>query len=97
MINVFVHSEKRRYTLHWTQMADDSGGQWPFGVGLNGRKWPHQPFRPRLKCPIQSQVADSDWIGHLSLGRQPFRPAPNSHRPPGTGGPAKHLPYSLQI
>ena len=48
-------------------MADDSGSRRPFGAVLNGQRWSRQPFRPRLKCPIQSQVADSDWVVHLGL------------------------------
>ena len=40
----------------------------PFRAGLNGQWWPCQPFRPGLIHSIQSQVADSDWAGHLSLG-----------------------------
>ena len=75
-------------------MVDDSGGRRPFVAGLNGRRWPHWPFRPRPKHPTQSQVANSNWVGRLSLGlngRRPFRPTPNGRRPPETGSNLKPL------
>ena len=40
----------------------DGGLRLPMAIGadLNGRWWPGQPFKPRLKHPTQSQVVDGD-------------------------------------
>ena len=35
-----------------------SDGQWPFGAGSGGQCSVHQPFRPRLKLPTQSQMVN---------------------------------------
>ena len=35
-----------------------SGGRWPFRVGSGGRHSAHQPYRPRLKLPTQSHMAN---------------------------------------
>ena len=53
---VFGHYFRRCKSCMWPPV---SGGRWPFRAGSGGRHLAHRPYRPRLKLPTQSHMADT--------------------------------------
>ena len=54
----FYQIRLRCKSLQWPPV---SGGRRPFGAGLNGRCSPHQPLRPMLKLPTQSEIPNGNF------------------------------------